>query len=260
MASYQQLTPEERYQIYALKTAGHPQHRIARQLGRDPATISRELRSNRGQHGYRPHQAHLTAERRKQERVRARMAPETWTLVEAQLEQDWSPTQVSGWLQATAEGRLSHEWIYQHVYADQAAGGELWRHLRCQKQRRKRYGSYDRRGQIAGRRSIEQRPAAVATKQRLGDWELDTIIGQSHQQALVSVVERKSKLTLLAKVERNTADLVRQAITTALAPHLSQVYTLTADNGREFAAPARIAQELRADFFFAPPIIRGSGA
>jgi IS30 family transposase len=81
------------------------------------------------------------------------------------------------------------------------AGGTLYRHLRCQKQRRKRYGSHDRRGQLANHRCISERPAIVEQRGRLGDWEADTIIGKGHQQAIVSLTERKSKLTLLAKVE-----------------------------------------------------------
>jgi len=253
MASYKQLTLEERYQIYALKTAGHQQSDIAKQLGRDPGTISRELRRNRGQRGYRPQQAQAKADARKQARVTERIEPRTWVLIEAQLRQQWSPEQISGWLRAETQLHVSHEWIYQHVYADKAAGGDLWQHLRCQKQKRKRYGSYDRRGQIPDRISIDQRPAVVETKKRVGDWELDTIIGRHHQQAIVSVVERKSKFTLLAKVEHNTAEAVKQAITTALEPHVEQVHTLTADNGREFAHHVLIAEALAADFYFAHP-------
>ena len=253
MTGYKQLTLAERYQIYALKKAGHQQSEIAKQLGRDPGTISRELRRNRGQRGYRPQQAQATADARKRARVRRRIQPQTRAQVVAQLLKDWSPEQISGWLKTRHQLRVSHEWIYQLIYADKAAGGELWRHLRSQKKRRKRYGRYDRRGLIPGRRSIEQRPKIVAAKKRLGDWELDTIIGQKHQQAIVSMVERKSKLTLLAKVEHNTAAAVQSAIITALQPYCTQVHTLTSDNGREFAQHAVIAAALETDFFFAHP-------
>lgn len=129
----------------------------------------------------------------------------------------------------------------------------LWQHLRCRKKKRKRYSSYDRRGQIADRRSIDERPAIVESKRRLGDWELDTIIGRQHQQAIVSLVERKSKYTLLAKVERNTSLAVEQVVTAQLTPHSGKVRTLTSDNGREFAAHRKIAASLSADFYFAHP-------
>jgi IS30 family transposase len=71
--------------------------------------------------------------------------------------------------------RISHEWIYQHVLEDKQAGGDLYKHLRCQKKRRKRYGKYDRRGQLPNGHSIEERPAIVSTRKRWGDWEVDTI-------------------------------------------------------------------------------------
>jgi IS30 family transposase len=148
---------------------------------------------------------------------------------------------------------LSHERIYQYIYAEQRAGGTLHQHLRCQKQRRKRYGQRDRRGQLANRRSITERPAIVASRARLGDWEADTMVGQAHQQALVSLTERHSKLTLLAKVEQATALAVEQAITQLLSPLADQVHTITSDNGREFAQHQQIASALHADFFFAHP-------
>ena len=248
-----QLTPEERYQIYALKKAGHSKSEIAVNLGRHPSTIGRELKRNSGARGYRPKQAQTRADARKQERVRESVLAETWELIESLLGQDWSPEQISGWLKTEKKIQVSHEWIYQHIYDDKAQGGKLWQHLRCQKKKRKRYGSYDRRGQIAGRRSIDERPTIVESKRRLGDWELDTIIGRQHQKAIVSLVERKSKYTLLAKVERNTSLAVQQAVTDQLAPHSDKVRTLTSDNGREFAGHQKIAASLEADFFFAHP-------
>lgn len=248
-----QLTLAERYQIYALKKAGQSKTQIAQQLGRAYSTIKRELERNRGGRGYRPQQAQRLADERRQQRAATRISPQTWQLIESRLEADWSPEQISGWLGREKKLRVSHEWIYQHIYTDKAAGGELWRHLRCQKKKRKRYGSYDRRGQLPNRVSIDERPAIVETRQRLGDWELDTIIGHKHQQALVSMVERKSKYTLLAKVERNTAEAVGQALRRKLQPHQEKVHTLTADNGREFARHQEIAQQLSAQFYFAHP-------
>jgi transposase, IS30 family len=148
---------------------------------------------------------------------------------------------------------VSHERIYQYVYDDKRAGGTLHQHLRCQKQRRKRYGSHDRRGQLANRRSISERPAIVEQRSRLGDWEADTIVGKAHQQAIVSLTERKSKLTLLAKVEHATAEAVEATISRLLEPLTQRVHTITSDNGREFARHQHIATKLEADFYFAHP-------
>ena len=188
---------EERYQIYALKKAGHTQSEIANVLKRNASTISRELSRNRGGRGYRPKQAHRLAGERRAINVR-QIDEVTWQFAQDRLREDWSPEQISN------HAAISHETVYQRIYADKRAGGSLWKHLRCQKQRRKRYGKHDRRGIIPNRLSIDQRPAIVEKRSRIGDWEADTVIGKNHKQAIVILVERKSGFTLIRKVERRT--------------------------------------------------------
>ena len=261
MSTYQQLAQEQRYQIYALKKAGYSQTEIADGIGVHKSTISRELRRNRGQRGYRPKQAHnFTLARRRQRR--SRNQPQTWRLVAEKLRADWSPEQISGWLCRNGHELVSHpvmntlghdEWIYQYVLADKRAGGDLHTHLRCQKKRRKRYGGYDRRGKLPNRISIDQRPDIVAQRERLGDWEVDTVLGRGRREAIVTLTERKSRLALLHRVERRTADQVTQAILTMLKPFAAHVHTLTADNGKEFAQHETVATELDLDFYFAHP-------
>lgn len=251
--AYTQLTREQRYQIYILKKAGHLQNFIAREIGVHPSTITRELVRGSGQRGYRPKQADELASARRQKRYRARISTATWALIESLLYQDWSPEQVSGWLIKEKHESVSHESIYQYIYADKAAGGALFHHLRCRKRRRKRYGSYDRRGRMPHCRSIEERPKIVEERKRLGDWEADTIIGQHHRGAIVSLTERKSKLCLLKKVERNTAEAVEQALEELLRPITAKVKTITSDNGREFANHQSIEKKLKATFYFAHP-------
>ncbi len=253
MGSYTQLTQDERYQIFVLKKANHSQTEIAGMLGRHKSTISRELVRNRGGKGYRPGQAHRWATARRKARNCRRIPAWIWQKIEALIRRDWSPQQVSGRLRLEGGIRVSHEWIYRHVYADKRSGGDLHRHLRCRKRRRKRYGAYDRRGRIPGRISIEQRPAIVETRQRLGDWEGDTVIGKAHRGALVTLVERKSAYTLIEKVDRKKAACVRKAVTDCLAPHKETVHTITYDNGREFADHAGMATDLEADVYFAHP-------
>ena len=244
--NYTHLTREERYQIYALKKAGHKQSEIAAVLKRNAATISRELARNTGGKGYRPKQAHGLATKRRV--VNARTIDDaTWEFVQAKLREDWSPEQISN------HADISIETVYQRVYADKRAGGLLWQHLRCQKQRRKRYGKHDRRGIIPNRKSIEERPPIVEERSRIGDWEADTIIGKNHKQAIVSLVERKSGYTLIRKVERKTALAVRKAAVSLLKPHRDKVYTVTSDNGKEFAEHEQIAKDLNAEFYFAHP-------
>jgi len=249
--SYTQLTPEQRYQIYALKKANHNQTEMASIIGVHKSTIGRELARNGGQRGYRPKQAQELADARQQAAHQPRIRPATWTLVESWLRQQWSPEQISGRLKLEKQASVSHERIYQYIYTNKRAGGSLYLNLRCQKTRRKRYGSNDRRGQLPNRRSIDERPSIVERKARLGDWEADTIIGKGHRAAIVSLVERKSKLTRLAKVKQDTAKSVGHAVTTQLHPLC--VRTITSDNGREFAHHQQVAQHLKADFYFAHP-------
>jgi transposase, IS30 family len=250
--SYTQLTQEQRYQIYALLKIGHNGTEIAQVLGSHKSTISRELRRNCGQRGYRPKQAHCLAISRRFHR-QVRIQPETWKMIEDKVKLDWSPEQISGWLRRTQAFRVSHEWIYQYILMDKHRGGHLFEHLRCQKKRRKRYGREDRRGQLPNRVSIEQRPEIVAQRLRLGDWEVDTMIGNRHHQALVTLTERKSRFALLRKVEQKTADQVRNALIDMLKPFPNRLHTLTSDNGKEFAESEEIAKELKIDFFFAHP-------
>jgi len=252
MRTYTQLTQEQRYQIYALKKMGHYQAEIAIFIGVDKSTISRELKRNQGQRGYRPKQAHnMAMGRRKQ--GQCRIQSDTWGLVEAKIRMEWSPEQISGWLLRHYHIQVSHEWIYQYILSDKQAGGDLYKHLRCQKKRRKRYGNRDRRGKLPNRRSIEDRPEIVGQRQRIGDWEVDTIVGKGHHQAIVTLTERKSRFSLLRKVDRRTAELVSDAMIDLLQPVADRTHTITGDNGKEFAEHERIAQELCSDFFFAHP-------
>src|SRR5690349_4159131 len=148
MTTYTQLTQDQRYQIYAFRKAGFSQTAIARELNVDKSTISRELRRNCGERGYRPKQAHHKAQQRRQAKQNAtRITGKTWHQVETLLRQQWSPEQIAGYLKKHNLASLSHERIYQYIYADKAQGGDLHRHLRCQKKHRKRYGKHDRRGQ-----------------------------------------------------------------------------------------------------------------
>jgi IS30 family transposase len=251
--SYTQLTREQRYQIYALMKAGHDQTRIATLLGCHKSTISREVRRNRGQRSYRPHQAHELAQARHLAASRPRITPATWSLVESWLQQQWSPEQITGRLKLEGREVVSHERIYQHIMEDKRRGGALHLHLRCRRERRKRYGKHSRRGQIAGRISIEERPQVVATRRRVGDWEADTIVGRRGRGALLSLVERKSKLVRLCWVERKGAAEVARASLQVLGPLALKVLTITSDNGGEFAHHAEIARGLAARFYFARP-------
>ena len=255
MTGYTQLTQQQRYQIYAMKKVGFNQSQIAADLEIHKSTVSRELRRNEGGRGYRPQQAHQRALERRQERARRpRINADLWAVVESKLREQWSPQQIAGRLELERGSSVSHESIYGHIYADKRGGGTLHQHLRSHKKRRKRYGSgRSRRGLIPQRRCISERPAIVERRERIGDWEGDTIVGKGHRQAIVSLTERFSRYTLLQKVDNATATQVSAAIREQLKPWLDYVLTLTTDNGKEFALHQQIAAALQADYYFAHP-------
>ena len=253
MRAYPRLNEGQRNQLYALKKAGFTQRAIADQIGVHKSTVCRELKRNTGLRGYRPKQAHRLACARRSQITRSRILDATWTGVEKMIREDWSPEQVNGHLKATGEPCVSPEWIYQHIYVDKSQGGDLHTHLRCQKKRRKRYGSAERRGQIKNRVSIESRPKVVDLRSRVGDWEADTVIGKQGHSVLVTLVERKTRFTVAIKAANKTAQAVTDVICDNLMPYQDRVLTLTYDNGREFAYHEEIARELSAEGFFAHP-------
>lgn len=255
MRTYKQLTQKQRYQIEILNKDGKSQKEMAKLLGVCPSTISRELRRNQGKRGYRPKQAQVKANNRRKQAARfLKMTPETIALIESKIMVDWSPEQTSGWLKMDRGIAISHERIYRHIWTDKLNGGKLYLHLRqSHKKRKKQYRSKDKRGQIRNRVSIDGRPAVVAEKTRIGDWETDTVIGKNHQGALVTIVDRVSKFTLIKKVASKHAEGVTEATILLLQPYLDKTLTITADNGKEFAGHEIIGERLKADVYFAHP-------
>jgi len=259
MREYRQLTEEDRIEIYAMKQAGKIQNEIALRLGVHPSTISRELARNTGMKSYRPKQAQQKAlHRRFTARKAVKMTSETINYIECKLRQEHSPEQIAERMKLDCKWSgptVSHERIYQHIWHDKANGGLLYKHLRIvgTKKKRKRRNSRDRRGMIKNRVGIEARPAIVERKNRIGDWEGDTVVGKNHQGALVTLVDRKSKLTLIGRVDRYTAEAVEQTIVALMEWLPRRHYTLTVDNGKEFSNHENVAATLQIKVYFADP-------
>jgi len=250
---YTQLTEENRIDIYAMKKAGFWQYEMAEHIGCHACTISRELKRNTGLRNYRPKQAQEKALQRIHDRAKPRITLSTWRQVETLIRDEFSPEQVCGRLAVEKHATVSHERIYQYIYSDKASGGDLHTHLRCQKKRKKRYGSYDRRGKICNRVSIDDRPDVVDKRSRIGDWEGDTVIGKGHSGAIVSLVERSSRYTLLRYLPGKHAEPVAAAIIDMLKPFKEQTLSITFDNGLEFAKHEKIAKALGTHIYFAHP-------
>jgi IS30 family transposase len=256
MCKYKQITDEQRIQIEILLKKQASKTEIAQLLGIHRATLYRELKRNamkRG--GYNARSAGQLAEERKERFRRHRgFTDKVKRFVVEKLNQEWSPEQIAGYCKANGIEMVSHETIYQFVYADKRAGGMLYKKLRiAAKPYRKRYGKRDCRGQIPGRISIDDRPPEVQQKLRYGDWEADTIIGKNHQGAILTLVERKSYFTLLRKLERTESRATKHQMINALAPFKENVLTITSDNGHEFYEHQEIARKLQADYYFTHP-------
>jgi transposase, IS30 family len=257
--SYKHLTEEERYQIDDLRREGFKQNFIAKILKRSPSTISRELSRNEGARGWRPRQAQSKAAERLTSRGsnNARKVSEVaWDYAEKHLTEDqWSPQQIAGRAKLEGLPTISHETIYQHILKDKRSGGNLYTHLRCKKKRKKRYGSArSTRGIIPNRVDIDKRPAIVESRRRIGDWEGDTIIGSHTRGSVIaSMVERKSRYTVLTKSKDKTTTAVIKSINQRMLPIADLVHTITLDNGKEFSMHEVLATVLDADIYFAKP-------
>lgn len=257
MRTYRRIAYEDRCQIYALRRAGKTQAEIGQALGFSQGTVSRELARNAGRRGYRFQQAHRSA-RARQQQIRHRprkLTSRVRRAIARKLRAErWSPEQLSFWLRADHGLSLSHEWIYQMIWADKRTGGDLWRFLRRRGKRYNRRGAqHAGRGVIPHRIDIAERPPIVAAKSRLGDWEGDTIVGARHQGGLLTHVERRSLFTIISKLSRPTAQATHRATVHRLKPLRHYVHTITYDNGKEFAGHRDTAQCLHAHVFFATP-------
>lgn len=252
---YAQLTEGERNQIYALKQAKKSIRQIAKQMKRNPSTISREIERNSGQRGYRPKQAQRKAQERHKKPRTHKLTNKIKNYIEGRLHAEWSPEQISATMEAETGSRVSHERIYQHIWNNKENGGMLYKQLRIagKKQKRKQRGSKDWRGKIPNRIDIDQRPKVVANKARTGDWEADLVSGAHHQGFLVTLVERRRKFTLIGHVRYKQSLTVQQEIIRLLFPYKKIVHTITFDNGHEFSGHEAIAEALKCSCYFAKP-------
>jgi IS30 family transposase len=258
--AYRHLTYKLRCQIFTLKQSDnyYSQAKIAEILNISQSTVSRELARNFGKNGYDLEEAHgiAIARRSKASAGNKKITHEAKAYIAYRLKEfQWSPEQISGKDMAKNCGvRLSHVIIYQYIRDDKQRGGALYKQLRRKgKKYQKRGKKTAGRGLIPNCVGIENRPRTVEDKIRFGDFEVDTIVGANHQGAILSIVDRKSKLTLLRILPRGTAENVKNAMVEALKQVEGLVRTITSDNGKEFAQHQEIAEQLDADFYFANP-------
>ena len=257
MRRYHQLTSGERYELSALRKQGFSQRAIARSLGRAPSTISREIRRNRRKDGgYRPSTADQRAlARRSRSRRNRQFGWEDWALVVSFIEDYWSPEQISGRLKCAGVLSISYETIYRYVWEDRARGGTLYDHLRQRaKKRRKRYGSYDSRGKLAGKLAISERPPGAENRSRVGHFEGDTVMGSSKDRhCLLTLVDRKTGFVLIGKLENRTVEETNRKAIELIQRARRRVRTITVDHGTEFHGYKTVEAATGARFYFATP-------
>ncbi|KEQ18428.1 IS30 family transposase [Endozoicomonas numazuensis] len=250
---YKQLTQGQRYQIEALLGTGLTQKEIAERIGTSAGTLSRELQRNTDGNGYCAETAHSMAiHRRVSARKYSKVDERQMPIIENGLLLGWSPENISCRMKIEIpEITLSHTTIYARIADNKASGGTLYKKLpRFGKRRCKGGKRKAGRSLIPNRVDITERPEVVGLRSRLGDWEGDTVFGQDAH--LVTLVDRKSRFTLIDKVDNKQAETVADSMIKLLG-RVSSVCTITLDNGGEFAAHEKVAKAVSADVFFAKP-------
>lgn len=255
MTRYRRLRHEDRCQIDALLQRGVSQAQVAAQLGFSQSSVSREIARNCTRGTYHHEQAQAKAQARQSVRAQPRKLTSRLRAMIMRLLQTkrWSPEQISDHL-ARRTASISHETIYRMIWRDKHAGGELWR---CLRRRGKRYNKRaDKtagRGIIPGRIDISCRPKIVDQRRRIGDWEGDTMMGCNRRGALLTLVERRTRVLKMKLLPQATTALTSRAIIRRMKRIAKRVHTITFDNGKEFAGHAEIALALNARIYFARP-------
>jgi len=254
---FKHLTQEQRYHIEAYKKAGYGNSDIAKDLGVHPSTIGRELKRNsspiRQRYGAKAAQEISSLRKSVNSKANKKLKNQLEALVIQYIRRDWSPEQVSAALLNKHGLPLSFVRIYQYIKADRQNGGNLHAHLRFYgKKRRAKYGK-KHKGGIKERISISERPAIVDEKTRIGDFEIDTIIGKGKQGAITTIVDRASAFVKISMPTTKRAEDIENEATRLLLPHKEITHTITSDNGLEFANHAAIAKVLDCDYYFCHP-------
>ncbi len=251
------LTQQQRYHIEAYKKAGYGNSEIAKDLGVHPSTIGRELKRNsspiRQRYGAKVAQEISSLRKSVNSKANRKIKNELEDLVIKYIMRDWSPEQVSAMLLIKHALSLSFVRIYQYIESDRQKGGSLYTHLRFYgKKRRAKYGKKSK-VRIKERVSISERPPIVNEKRRMGDFEIDTIIGKGRQGAITTIVDRASAFVKISIPTSKRAEDIENETTRLLRPHKEITHTITSDNGLEFANHKAIANTLDCDYYFCHP-------
>ena len=250
------VTEGQRYAIESMLKQGYTQKEISIVIEKDKSVVSREIKRNKDQRNgiYGADLAQRKYETRKQDKPKAiRFTEKVKKHVESKLCKKWSPEQISSTMTKECGHTVSHERIYQHIIEDKKKGGKLYKNLRRRKKYKNRIGDMDNRGKIKNQKSIKERPVEVEEKTRVGDFEVDLVMGANHKGALVTINDRKSGYAKIKLVKSKDSKKVAKAIIQALMPYKNHLHTITSDNGKEFSEHQYISEKLGIEFYFAEP-------
>ena len=258
---YTHYNTEERNALQVMEGMGLSKDCMAVILGKHPGSIYRELKRNRAGGVYTGTEAQQASDQRRKDNKPspklgdAALAEEIMKM----FKEDLSPDQISGRLKVLypeqPEKQASTSAIYACIYRETAKDPSLGEHFRQKQAKpRRRKGVKDRRGQITGRVSIDERPKIVEEKSRMGDWEGDTIESAGKKAYIATFVDRKTKFLLARIMPDKTAASLNKAAACAFKPIPAQLRkTLTLDNGKEFAAHKTLSQDIGIAVYFAHP-------
>lgn len=251
--NYRRVTSEDRLRLKDGLDAGLSKSELAGKLGFHKSTIGREISRNSGGRGYRPNQAErLSREREDAKHGPYKLNPVLMMQVLERLELRWSPEQISNRLRIEGQETVSAETIYKLVDEDRKSGGKLWKFLRRSKrQRRRRFPSEDRRGQIQNATPISERSRKANKRKKLGHWERDTMLGKDRKTGVLVITDRKSRFNKFRKLNRRTAPKVTKETISALKG--LPIKSITNDRGQEFSDHQRCAKKLNVQIYFCDP-------
>lgn len=268
MKKYKQLSLAQRYQIESLTKTGQSQTQIACILGVHKSTICRELKRNTPTRGRTASQyigEHAQSKTDLRHSLKAKQVLLTGELKERiaalMKHQKWSPELIAKRLAKEGEHCVSHETIYKWIWMakhsnhrDHAAYKRLYKDLRHTGRRQKRSNLKDNRGAITGRTGIENRPDVVGQRSRIGDIEVDLMMGSNHKSALLVMTDRATLVTMIEKLDSKNAEEVYNKMNSRLTGFSSSwIKTITFDNGKEFAQHGKIAKDLKVKTYFTRP-------
>ncbi len=264
--NYFQLTLAQRYQIEGLKKVGLKQCEIAKAIGVNNSTISRELKRNVPKRGtgaklYVAQKAQAKTDNR--HKIKPKQILFTTSLKEVVHKkmtiENWSPELISAqWKKENKQG-VSHETIYKFLWQTKFGNKKkdekfkpLYKFLKHGKRRRKRGNYKDSRGMIPNRISIEKRSVIVERRKRLGDMEVDLIIGKNHKSGLLVTLDRATMITTIDKITSKKPTHIKRLILKRMK-HNKHLKTMTFDNDQAFSLHQEIAKELNIKTFFTRP-------